>query len=88
MYSDGIAGKYFYGGDNSLNGLKYALVYIAAFLAQSMKETIKNNACDKKSWDLVNGVYPIGNACGQLGHSYQDYTWAHMACPMKSFDGR
>jgi hypothetical protein len=49
-----------------------------------MKETIRYNACDENSWDLVNGVYPVSNACGQLGQSYQDYKCsaaeAHMQC--------
>lgn len=63
---------------------KVGLVNLAAFLAQSMKETIKYDACDENSWDLVNGSYPLSNSCGQLGQSYQDYTCsaaeAHMAC--------
>jgi predicted chitinase len=62
----------------------YALVNVAAFLAQSMKETIKYDACDENSWDLVGGTYPASNACGQLGQSYQDYACAadeaHMQC--------
>ena len=86
MYKDGIANKFFFIGDDSPNGFKYGLVNIAAFLAQSMKETIQYNACDENSWDLVNGVYPISNACGQLGQSYQDYKCsaeeAHMECPV------
>ena len=59
-------------------------VNIAAFFAQSMKETIQYDACDENSWDLVNGKYPLSNACGQLGQSYQDYHCseeeAHMEC--------
>jgi predicted chitinase len=84
MYKDGVANKFFFMGDDSPNGYKYGLVNIAAFLAQSMKETIQYNACDENSWDLVNGKYPLSNACGQLGQSYQDYqcsaSEAHMAC--------
>lgn len=84
MYNDGVANKFFFMGDDSPNGYKYGLVNIAAFLAQSMKETIQYNACDENSWDLVNGKYPLSNACGQLGQSYQDYqcsaSEAHMAC--------
>ena len=84
MYNDGVANKYFFMGDDSPNGYRYGLVNIAAFLAQSMKETIQYNACDENSWDLVNGKYPLSNACGQLGQSYQDYQCsaaeAHMAC--------
>jgi len=60
------------------------LVNLAAFLAQSMQETIQYDACDENSWDLVNGGYPLSNSCGQLGQSYGDYKCygeeAHMAC--------
>ena len=84
MYTDGVANKQFYMGDSSPNGPQYGLVNIAAFLAQSMKETIKYDACDENSWDRVNGRYPLSNACGQLGQSYQDYKCkpeeAHMEC--------
>jgi predicted chitinase len=52
---------------------RYGLANLAAFLAQAKKESIQYNACDENSWDLVNGVYPLSNACGQLGQSYQDY---------------
>ncbi len=38
-----------------------------AFLAQSMKESIKYNACDENSWDLVNCVYPLSNASIHAG---------------------
>jgi hypothetical protein len=86
MYKNGVANKFFYMGDDCPNGHKYGLVNIAAFLAQSMKETIKYNACDENSWDFVKGRYPISNACGQLGQSYQDYKCsveeAHMECPV------
>ena len=86
MYSDGIANKFFYMGDESSQGHLYGLVNVAAFLAQSMKETIRYNACDENSWDLINGIYPLSNSCGQLGQSYQDYkcseSEAHMECPV------
>jgi len=88
MYNDGVANKYFYMGEDTPNGHLYGIVNIAAFLAQSMKETIQYNACDENSWDLVNGMYPVSNACGQLGQSYQDYkcsaSEAHMECPVKT----
>jgi len=87
MYEEGVANKYFYVGDDSSNGHIYGLVNIAAFLAQSMKETVKYNACDENSWDMVGGGYPLSNACGQLGQSYQDYKCAeheaHMECPVR-----
>ncbi|EJK73609.1 hypothetical protein THAOC_04755, partial [Thalassiosira oceanica] len=64
MAKDGVAGKKYYIGENVENGHIYGLVNIAAFLAQSMKETIQYDACDENSWDLVNGKYPLSNACG------------------------
>jgi hypothetical protein len=48
MGSKGVNGKTFYlGNDDKPNGSLYGLANIAAFLAQSMKETIKYNACDE-----------------------------------------
>ena len=70
MAAEGVAGKKFYIGDDDVeNGHVYGLVNIAAFLAQSMKETIQYDACDENSLDLVGGKYPLSNACGQLGQS-------------------
>ena len=86
MNTKGVAGKRFYLGDDSANGHIYGLINVAAFLAQSMKETIKYNACDENNWDLLEGIYPLSNACGQLGQSYQDYHCSqeekHMECPV------
>lgn len=86
MITKGVAGMKFYLGDDSSNGHKKGLVNVAAFLAQSMKETIKYDACDENSWDLIDGRYPLSNACGQLGQSYQDYHCPphekHMECPV------
>ncbi|KAL7450426.1 hypothetical protein ACHAWC_002930, partial [Mediolabrus comicus] len=64
MATEGVAGKKFYIGEDVTNGHVYGMVNIAAFLAQSMKETIKYDACDENSWDLVGGKYPLSNACG------------------------
>jgi len=48
MAAEGVAGKKFYIGDDDVeNGHVYGLVNIAAFLAQSMKETIQYDACDE-----------------------------------------
>ncbi|KAL3808826.1 hypothetical protein ACHAXA_000009 [Cyclostephanos tholiformis] len=85
MATEGVAGKTFYIGESAaVNGYVYGLVNIAAFLAQSMKETIQYDACDENSWEMVGGIYPLSNACGQLGQSYQDYHCspeeAHMEC--------
>eukprot|EP00873_Tetraselmis_striata_P027989 jgi/Tetstr1/448253/TSEL_035541.t1 len=81
----GIGEELFWLGDDSANGLEYGLVNVAAFLAQSMKETIMFDACDENSWDRDSDPkYSAANACGQLGQSYQDYKCkaeeAHMAC--------
>ena len=46
------------------------MVSVAAFLAQSMKETIQYDACDENNWDIPTG-YAAANACGQRGQSYQ-----------------
>lgn len=78
IVSDSASGMDFYLGeqsDSSNKGYIYGLVNLAAFLAQCMKETIKYDACDENSWDRVGAMkmYPISNACGQLGQSYQDY---------------
>lgn len=58
----------------------YGLVNLAAFLAQSMQETIQYNACDENSWSDKTVVQKAGGApysataaCGQLHQSYQDY---------------
>lgn len=61
--------------DDATN-IKYAKVAIAAFLSQSMKETIQFNACDENNWSLNTGDpvdYPVSAACGQLGQVYDNY---------------
>lgn len=71
MNTQGVAGMYFYLGDGGSRGYEYGLTNIAAFLAQSMKETIKYNACSENNWDLYgDSGYPLSNACGQLGQRY------------------
>ncbi|KAL3788522.1 hypothetical protein HJC23_006560 [Cyclotella cryptica] len=86
MNGKGVNDMYFFLGGDDEKEYKYGLTNVAAFLAQSMKETIKYDACDENSWDLVNGKYPLSNACGQLGQSYQDYhcpdNEKHMECPV------
>ncbi len=51
MSEKGVNGHYFYlgSGPNINQASKYGLVNVEAFLAQSMKETIKYNACDEVS---------------------------------------
>jgi hypothetical protein len=86
MYLEGINDMSFYLGEevSGEEGTKIGLVNVAAFLAQSMKETIKYDSCDENNWDIIEGKYPLSNACGQLAQSYQDYTCPngteHMQC--------
>ena len=49
MSTEGVAGKTFYTGEDLENGYVYGMVNVAAFLAQSMKETIQYDACDENS---------------------------------------
>jgi predicted chitinase len=79
MYTDGIGDLKLYIGDGAdeEQAVKYGLVNIAAFIAQSMKETIQYDACTENSWDRggwSNGRDPATNACGQLGQDYNSYT--------------
>ena len=74
MVADGVAGRHFYLGEEGDGGHTYGLVNIAAFLGQSMKETIQYDACDENNWDFYDEeevIYPLSNACGQLGQDYQ-----------------
>lgn len=84
MYNVGVGQSKFWLGDSSPNGHLYGAVSVAAFLAQSMKETIKYNACDENNWDQHPNfastfgskptlLYTSASACGQLEQSYQDY---------------
>ena len=63
MVADGVAGKRYYLGDDSERGHLYGLANIAAFLGQSMKETIQYDACDENNWDFYFEtplvVYPL-----------------------------
>ena len=45
--TDGIAGTQFYIGDGEVeNGHVFGLINIAAFLSQSIEETIRHDACE------------------------------------------
>ncbi|SMY15977.1 Ig-like domain-containing protein [Photobacterium aquimaris] len=80
MHNIGVAGNKFWlltdEADDATN-IIYAKVAIAAFLAQSMQETIRYNACDENNWSEVKyGAptdYPMTASCGQLGQKYADY---------------
>ena len=82
MYIEGVGNFRLYlgeDGDPQDRRHLYALVNLAAFLAQSMKETVQYDACDENNWDNTNG-YLISNSCGQLGQDYASYD-CDMACP-------
>ncbi|MGO2127962.1 MAG: cellulose-binding domain-containing protein [Pseudoalteromonas prydzensis] len=80
MHNVGVAGEKFWlidsTADDATNAL-YAKVAIAAFLSQSMQETIRFDACDENNWSEVKyGAavdYPMTASCGQLGQKYADY---------------
>ncbi|KAL7539560.1 hypothetical protein ACHAXR_009388 [Thalassiosira sp. AJA248-18] len=77
----------FYLAGGSDEGAKYGLTNVAAFLAQSMVENIKYDTCDESSTDFVNNKFPVSNACGQGGASYQDMKCSEderqYECPVK-----
>ena len=80
MHNTGVAGNKYWlldkNADDATN-IMYAKVAIAAFLAQSMQETIRYNACDENNWSETRfGAptdYPMAASCGQLGQKYADY---------------
>jgi hypothetical protein len=64
MATEGVTGKKFYIGESDVeNGHVFGLVNIAAFLAQSMKETIRYDACGK----CLFGLFA---ACARVGSLY------------------
>lgn len=84
MADTGVAGRQLYTGPTAgaewATGHRYALANLAAFLAQSMQESIQYDACDENNWSdpkvvaqAGGSVYVATSACGQLGQSYQDY---------------
>ncbi|WP_122036119.1 cellulose-binding domain-containing protein [Aliivibrio sp. EL58] len=80
MHNIGVAGNKFWLMNDEVDdetNIKYAKIAIAAFLAQSMQETIRYNACDENNWSEVKyGAptdYPMTASCGQLGQKYADY---------------
>jgi len=81
--------KFWLGDDDcSIESEKAALVNIAAFLGQSIRETVIYDACDENNWDLwradvfkeptspaenLAALYPMSSGCGQLGQNYAEY---------------
>lgn len=83
----GIGGRKFYLGEPFVpQGIRYGIVNIVMFLAQSYKESIQYDACDENNWELINDRFPLSNSCGQLNMSYQDMSCpsdeAFMECPV------
>lgn len=76
--------QFYMGEVNMHQGVRYGVVNAILFLAQAYKESIQYDACDENNWQLVNDLYPLSNACGQLGMSYQDMVCtedeAYMEC--------
>lgn len=82
MHLFGVGEQRFWFGDaadDEATRTKLGAVNVAAFLAQSMVETIKYDACDENNWD---SGYPITSACGQLGQNYENYD-CELACPKR-----
>jgi hypothetical protein len=78
MASQGIGNQTLFVGEGS--NFNYGLVNLAAFLGESMKETIMYNACDENNWSnpavtkqFGGQAYTASYACGQGQQSYQDY---------------
>ena len=59
--------------------------YVAAFLANSKTLAVYNSVCDEQNVDGFNGKFPLSNACGMNGLSYQNFRCSpdesHMECP-------
>jgi hypothetical protein len=81
--------QFWLGDDCTLDSQKAALVNMATFLGQAMRETIIYDACDENNWDLwradifkeptsppenLAALYPMSSGCGQLGQKYAEYT--------------
>jgi len=86
--SEGFAGMHLYLGKDSDSDemrVKLALVNLAAFMGQSIHETIIYDACDENNWSKFDqgggrSFYPISAPCGQGGQTYADYS-CDLECP-------
>ena len=73
MITTGIDNKYFYLGEadsDSSTKLAIGLSNVAAFIAQSMQETIQYNACDENNLSGGSIVNPVTNATDTLNYAY------------------
>lgn len=66
-------GKFFFVGKGSSSKTRQrAIVNIAAFLAHVRTLSIESNTCDEPNTETIEPTrYPLSNACGQYGLSYQ-----------------
>lgn len=58
-----------------LSGMEYGLVNVGLFLSHAMQEGIRVDSCDEWNTDFRDNLkekYPLTNACGQYGRSYED----------------
>jgi hypothetical protein len=91
LQSAGSQFQFWVGDECDLFSKKVALVNMAAFLGQAMRETIFYNACDENNYDkwiasrAPPAFYPMSSSCGQLGQDYsgEDYD-CDDACPENS----
>ena len=66
-------GRYFFVGKGSSTETRQrGIVNIAAFLAHARTLSIESNTCDEPNTETIEPTqYPLSNACGQYGLSYQ-----------------
>jgi hypothetical protein len=87
MSDIGYDDKFFYIGQqpNGDNDIRLGIINIGLFLSQAVVQSIRDDACDEHNIQKVNERYPVSNACGQFGMSYQDINCTNskidMTCP-------
>mmetsp|Transcript_26958 Transcript_26958/g.55046 ORF Transcript_26958/g.55046 Transcript_26958/m.55046 type:complete len:739 (+) Transcript_26958:3-2219(+) len=75
MSDVGFDGKQFFIGQGSNDeevDINAGMLNLALFLTYSMVMAIQDDACDEHNTQIVSGKFPVSNACGQYGLSYQD----------------
>lgn len=84
------------GMDGPWMGPSSGKLNIALFLTFAIEMSILDDACDEHNTQKINGRFPVSNACGMYGASYQDMICDNngedvgMECPLdikKSFSG-
>lgn len=75
MSDVGFDGKQFFIGQGSNDDevdINAGMLNLALFLTYSMLMAIQDDACDEHNTQIVSRKFPVSNACGQYGLSYQD----------------